>query len=318
MARKGSRLAAVRGRSMRVTRLDNCGRVVIGEYNQAVSEGIVTVGFTANTVDTEEINVPNFAGKRCVFEPSVTELSGYGLSITFCNVDFEFFEIMTKQTLVLNADGDVVGLEIDTGLKIEEGFALETWTGAKGGDVCDDPNAQGEYGYLLLPRVEGGIVGDFTVENGAVNFTISGANTVEGNQWGNGPYAVEMDELGAPGQLYQPVSKTAALRMMVTTVAPPTDAVGARAVHDASKPALTAVTATKKTADTTGYTATLAVTPAATGPVQWDFGDGTWDYVGAPGPTEHQFADPGTYTVRATQNGVNWASTTITVPMGDE
>lgn len=311
MPRTARRLTPVRGRSARVTRLDNCGRVVAGEYNQAVTEGIVTAAFTANTVDTEEINVPNFAGKRCVYEPSVTELAGYGLVLTFCNVDFEFFEILTKQTLVLNAVGEVVGLEVDTALDKEEGFALETWTGSQGGDVCDDPNAQGEYGYLLLPRLEGGVVGDFTVENGAVNFTVTGANTREGNQWGSGPYAVEMDELGDAGPLFQPVSRTAALRMMVTTVAPPTDAVGARPVLDATLPGFTAITAVEGDSD---MEADFTTTAAATGPVWYDFGDGEWDYVVAPGTASHLYAAAGTYTVLASQNGIEWTSEDVTVP----
>ena len=50
----------------------------------------------------------------------------------------------------------------------------------------------------------------------------------------------------------------------------------------------------------------------ATGSVWYDFGDGTWDYVAAPGDASHTYASPGTYTVKASQNGV-WVSTTVTV-----
>lgn len=415
MPRTSRTLAPVRGRSTRVTRLDNCGRIVTGEYNQAVSEGIVTVAFTANTVDTDEINVPNFGGKRCVYEPSVAELAGYGVDITFCRVDFEYFEIMTKQTLVFDAAGRVVGLEIDTKIPLDdEGFALEVWVGSQGGDTCDDPNAQGEYGYLLLPRLGGGIVGDLSVENGAINFVISGATTREGNQWGSGPYGVEMgngtDEVqratitgtptggtftltyagqtttpiaynatpaavqsalealsnvgvgdivvtggpgpatpytftfqggladldvalmtatgsftggttpaiaitvitpgvtAVPGTLFQPVSKTAALRLQTTTVAPPTEAQGARPVLNKALPALTSVTPTG-----TGSSRSFTVAPASTGPVWYDFGDGGWDYVVAPGAASHTYDAAGTYTVLASQNGVNWASAQVVI-----
>lgn len=315
MPRTSRTLSPVRGRSTRVTRLDNCGRVVAGEYNQAVSEGIITVGFTANTVDTDEINVPNFGGKRCVYEASVTELAGYGLTLTFCKVDFEYFEILTKQTLVFDANGTVVGLEVDTKIPLDqEGFALEVWVGSQGADVCDDPDAQGEFGYLLLPRLVGGIVGDLSVENGAINFQITGATTREGNQWGRGPHAVEMDELGEPGPLFQAVSRTAALRIQQTTVAPPTEATGARPVLNPALPALTSVTATEDANDATGMTADFVVAPVSTGPVWYDFGDGGWDYVAIPGEASHQYEEAGTYTVLASQNGLNWASTTVTVP----
>jgi hypothetical protein len=60
-------------------------------------------------------------------------------------------------------------------------------------------------------------------------------------------------------------------------------------------------------------TADFVVAPVSTGPVWYDFGDGTWDYVDAPGASNHEYENPGTYTVRASQNGT-WVSTTVTVP----
>jgi len=53
----------VRGRAMRVTRLDGCGRPVYGDGSVGVSDGFVSVAFTANTDEGEEINVTNAAGK---------------------------------------------------------------------------------------------------------------------------------------------------------------------------------------------------------------------------------------------------------------
>lgn len=314
MPRANAQLAAVRGRVSRVTSLDNCGRLIIGEYNHAVSGGIASAAFTPNTNDSEAVNVVNFANQRRIYEPSVPELAGYGLTLTFTDVDFEFFHLITKQPLVFR-NGKVVGIEVDTKIKLgEEGFAFETWVGAQGGDVCDDPNAAGQWGYLLLPYVKGGIMGDFEVGNASISFTITGASTVEGNRWGRGPYAVELDPSGDPDRIEQPVSQSAALRLQVVDLAPPAETRGARPVQLATGPALTGATATEDAADTTGMTADFATTPAATAPVYWDFGDGSWDYVVAPGATDHQYEAAGTYTVRATQNGVDFATTTVTVP----
>lgn len=311
MPRTGNRLTAIRGRVARVTRTDNCGRPVFGEYNSAISEGVITAAFTANTVETDEINVPNFGGKRCVYEAAETTLAGYGVELTFCNVDFEMFELITKQPLVFNDQGGVVGIEPDTKISLSgEGFALEIWTGAQGTDVCDDPDAQGEYGYLLLPFLKGGIVGDFTIENGAVNFVITGASTRDGNRWGSGPYAVEMVG-GVPAPLYQAVSKTAPLRIMTVSVAPPPEAVGARPLLDPSLPALTTVAAVE---GATEMEAAFTVTPVATGNVWYDFGDGSWDYVVAPGGASHEYDEPGTYEVKASQNGISWSTVEVTVP----
>lgn len=413
--RQSKKLTLIRGRVARVTRLDSCARPVIGEYNSAITDGVITVTATANTSDTDEINVTSFTGARCIYEPSIPELNGYTFDIQFCSVEYELFEIITGQTLVLNSAGDPVGLEIDTEIKLSDiGFALEVFAGAQSVDACDDPNAAGVYGYLLAPRVQGGILGDFTIENGAVNFTVTGAATRDGNQWGRGIYAVERGigvsgvqrltitgaptggtfvlnysgqatgaiaynataavvqtalealttvgpgdiivsggpgpsaaytfnfagslaqedvalmtvtptftggtapaaaitvvtpgSTGAPGALFQPVSRTAALRMMETTVAPPTPVVGARPVLDSNLPALSTVVGTG-----VGLTKSFTVTPASTGPVWYDFGDGDWDYVVAPGAASHTYDAAGTYEVKASQNGINWTTAQVVV-----
>ena len=44
-------------------------------------------------------------GQRCVYEPSVPELSGYSIDVQFCAVEPDIFEIITGQTLVFDAQG---------------------------------------------------------------------------------------------------------------------------------------------------------------------------------------------------------------------
>lgn len=312
MPRTASRPTFLRGRVARVTRVDACGRPVYGEYNQAVSEGVIEVTLTANTTESEAIDQQNMAGKRCVFEPAEPSLTGYGVVLNFCEVDYEFFEIITKQPLVFDANGRVVGIEPDTKISLTgEGFALEVWMGSQGADVCDDPDAEGEYGYVLLPLLKGGILGDFAINNGAINFTITGASTRDGSGWGSGPYAVEMGLLGDPGPLFQPVSKTAPIRLQSVTVAPPEPSEGARPLLDPSLAALTAITAVE---GATSMEADFTTTPVSTGPVWYDFGDGEWDYVSAPGAASHVYATPGTYEVKASQNGIEWATEEVVVP----
>lgn len=312
MPRTTTRGTFIRGRVARVTRTDNCGRPVLGEYSQAVSAGIITTTLTPNTTETPEISINNFAGQRCIYEPSVPQLTGYAMEVNFCNVDFEMFEIITKQTLVFDLNGKVVGLEVDTQIALdEEGFALETWTGSQGSNVCDDPNAQGQFGYFLLPLLKGGIVGDITVADAEITFTITGASTREGNGWGHGPYPVELNGDGDPDVLYQAVSPTAALRIMVTTVAPPVEYIGARPLLDSTKAAFTSIAGVEGSVP---MEADFTTTAAAVAPTWWDFGDGEWDYVAAPGSASHLYETSGTYTVRASQNGINWTTTTVTVP----
>lgn len=315
MARTTKCLTLVKGRRLRVTRLDGCGRPVYGEDSQVVSKGFISVAYTANTTESDEINQTNANGEVCVYEASVTSLTGYGVEIQFCNVDPDLFALITGQPVVYAADGEtVIGFDVDTQIGLDaSNFALELWAGSPSGDACSTEGAEGSYGYILLPWLHGGIVGDFTVENAAVTFTITGANTKEGNTWGTGPYDVMLDATGQPGPMTSPVSTSVAMRTLLVDLAPPEAECGARPLLDPTLDDLTAVTATANADDATGLTADLTVTPASTGPVQYDFGDGTWDYVEAPGDTTHAYSADGTYTVRASQNGV-WVETEVTVP----
>lgn len=196
MASKG--YTAVKGRRVRVTRVDACGRPIYGESSQAVSKGVISAAWTANTIETDEVNQTNFGGERCVYEASEPELTGYTLEIQFCEVDPELFSLITGQKIYYDANGNAIGFSINTKISLSDrAFALEIWAGAPAGDACATPGAQGTYGYFLAPFVKGGYIGDYTIENGAVTFTITGATTRDGNQWLSGPYKVMMG-LGTP------------------------------------------------------------------------------------------------------------------------
>ena len=82
-------------------------------------------------------------------------------------------------------------------------------------------------------------------------------------------------------------------------------------MQDVDLPSLTGLTFTE---GATPLTAEFDTVPAATGPVWFEFGDGTWDFVEAPGSTDHVYDAAGTYTVRATQDGGNWVTATVIVP----
>jgi hypothetical protein len=85
---------------------------------------------------------------------------------------------------------------------------------------------QGGFGYLLLPCLQGGVIGDFTIENAAITFTVTGANTKDGNGWGSGPYDVVADAGGTAGPLPSPLDPDDHLYVSFTTVAPPEETDG--------------------------------------------------------------------------------------------
>ena len=308
-------LSFLKGRRLRGTRLDSCGRPVYGQDSQVMTKGFITVGYTAQTTDTDEINVTNAAGEVCIYEAAVTQLVGYGVEIQFCNVDPELLSLMTGQPVVLGADGNtVIGFDIDTKIALNKTyFALEVWAGVPATGTCV-AGSTGSFGYILLPFVSGGILGDFSVENGAVTFTLTGAKTKEGNAWGVGPYQdIMLNAAGSTPQAMQtPVSTSTAMRVINVDLAPPEPRDGLRPLMDPTKPALTSIAFVK---GANAQTANFTTTPAATAPVYWDFGDGTWDYVAAPGTTSHVYpTGAGTYVAKATQNGVT-RSVTVTTPI---
>ena len=304
----------VRGRRIRVTRVDACGRPVFGDDSQAVSKGFISIAFTANTVESDEINQPNASGEVCIYEPSQPSLSGYGVEIQFCEVDPELFSLITGQEVYLDENGDAIGLSVGTDIELSDsGFALELWAGSPSGDACSGSAAGGSYGYFLMPYLKGGMIGDFTVENGAVTFTITGATTRDNNQWGTGPYDVMINGGGA-GPLLTPIAPKKHVLLILVGVAPPEPFTGARPVLDPEVNDVTGITATEGGSPTE---ADFTFAGATDSPVWIEFGDGEWDYVemGSDGAS-HAYDANGTYTVRASSNG-NWIEQTITIPIDD-
>jgi hypothetical protein len=236
--------ALVRGRVIRVTRLDGCGNVLLGPDSKVVSEGVISVALTSNTDAGTAISVTNAAGKVCILDTPTPKFVNYTVEVAFCGVDPQLVSLMTNNDLVLDANDDAVGFDVGTDVDLDNsGFALEMWSNVPAQQCAA---GQTEYGYFLLPFLQGGVLGDFTWQNTEINFTMTGAATKDGNSWGVGPYDVQRDDAGVPGPLLVSLPPKKHLRMFKTSVAPPEPSCGATAV---GVPATTA---------TAGSPATLA------------------------------------------------------------
>ena len=179
----------VRGRMMRVTKTDGCCGPAYGPDNSVVTEGFVSVALTAAITEPEEITVVNANGKTCVRDAGSPTFQGYGVEITFCEVQPCLFSMITGMPLVTDATGEVIGFKMNSKIALDSsGFALEVWMGVPGVACEAGANGAGGAGYLLLPCLSGGVIGDFTIENAAVTFSVTGAATKDGNAWGTGPY----------------------------------------------------------------------------------------------------------------------------------
>lgn len=192
----------VGGRRMRLTRLDACGVPAWGNFTQAVSKGFVSVAVTANYDDGTEVVLRNASGERCVDRPAEAELINLALAINFCAVDPDIYAGLTGFPKIIDpVTGDTIGFKVNRGIRPASiKNALEVWADAQGTAGCDDAD-EVPYGYLLWPYINGARVSDYTIEEGAVTFSVNSAITKDGSQWGEGPYLVARDEEGDPATL---------------------------------------------------------------------------------------------------------------------
>lgn len=218
---------------IRVTKLNSCGQVVTGSCSQVVSDGIISIEMTKNYEDREEFFVKNGDGAFCVRETNPPILKWIDLVITLCNVDPDIVNLVAAEPLYTDDSSGAVKIGWSTaeGSAANVNFALEGWTRLSGtGALCSGGT---QYGYVLFPWVVEGTIGDMTLENGVVNFTVN-ARTHGDSLWGVGPYNVDYSDATPGGTtpipMLTPILSNQHHRMFITRLAPPAAACGCAAV----------------------------------------------------------------------------------------
>lgn len=212
------------GKRIRVTALDNCGRTLTGGTENAVlaTDGFVTISLSAEVEDGNEILTRKADGSLCVNERMSNAFKRFNVEAEFCGVNPSLLALTSNAQEYEDAAGDVVGITVPEG-DINKKFALELWTGISG-IACSEGDDEAS-GYLLLPFVNGGTLGDIEVTGeDAINFSITGAYTKGQNGWGVGPYQVAYDDGGTASALPTALDPFDHLLLMNTGVAPPPSA----------------------------------------------------------------------------------------------
>lgn len=221
--------SSIRGRTMRATRVDECGAPVEGTCSQVVTDGFISVELSPEIEEGEEITVRKANGSLCISDQGCPELKWINVEITMCLVDPDLFAFFTGYDLVLDYAGKTVGNRVSSTVECDKGVALELWTDIPD-QVCSATGVK-KYGYFLLPWLVNGIVGDFTIENDALNLVIN-ARTQVGSTWGVGPYNVDpTDANNTPGPLQTAIGADDHLDMHLTTIAPPAAVCGCQALN---------------------------------------------------------------------------------------
>lgn len=286
--------SVVRAPAARVTRLGPCGEILDSTCAFATTESFVDITLTKVMQERQDAFQLNANGDSCVDKPKAPFLRWYEVVVQFCNVDPELFNIVSAEPLILNdaLTPEAVGWCTLPDSAAASNFALEFWTGTED-EGCEDGDVV--YGYGLLPRLVQGMIGDVTVNNGVINFTVT-AITRGANQWGVGPYNVIINESGAnegfPAPLLTEVNVRAHKCFQWTKLAPP---VGVCGCQD-----LTPVVTVAPLAGVAPLNATLTFPLDADGvpilPAVIDWGDGSPLETVTSGTTApHSYAAPGTY-----------------------
>lgn len=219
-------ISQVRGRTARITKLDNCGNAVSGSGASFVTTGFITIKATKNMNTGTEVKVSNANDQVVVYEQGRRTLLNFSLEIDFANADTSVIPLMTGDPVVTDSNPATAGWIEEALQALPNFFALEVWTGISGQQCSGSAT---EYGYWLYPFVGNAYVDSDDIAAAAINFKIM-AGTFQGTNWGRGPYDVISSTTAptvTPAWLPAPLPSTAHRLFAVTTVAPPTPSASA-------------------------------------------------------------------------------------------
>lgn len=211
-------LNSLKGRVIRVTRLDECGVPVVGACSSIVSAGFISVEFAPEIEAGEEYLQKNAWGDFCISEKDYDRTKWVNVSISLCEINPDLLDVIGGGSPVLDAAGtDTIGASFGEDGQLNA-FAIEVWT-KQAGEACTGGNP--EWGYFVAPFcTNGNLDGSFTVENGTLSLDIKGEAQQATSDWGVNPYG-DNPLLATAGM---PVGDFWAV--VRTTVQPPADTGG--------------------------------------------------------------------------------------------
>jgi hypothetical protein len=211
-------LKSIKGKTVRLTRLDSCGDVVIGTCSSLVSDCFISVTLSGEFEAGTEYVQKSAWGDLCINDMDPDILKRVNVSIDFAELNPDALDFITDSSPVISGS-DTIGASWGS-TPNETSFALEVWTKRTGVD-CDPTTP--EWGYFSVPYVRNGkLDGDLTIENGMLTATVVGAAFGAPATWAATPYASNPFVQSFPaGDIFG---------MVVTTVQPPADTAGCVAI----------------------------------------------------------------------------------------
>jgi len=211
------------GDTIRLTRVDDCGRPVEGADNAFVDDCWAEVVMSPNVEDGTDISFKAMSGRSCGFKKGCPTFNGFDVNGKFFSASPEIIDILTGNPVYLDFAGNPIGWD-DCQVQCRGGFALEIWQNVLGVE-CEE-GEEGLWFYWLLPWLTNGMLGEVTVGPEGVTFELTAA-TRAGGGWELGPWDVQLqDDSPSPvvGPLLTVVGSDCHRRAFLTAVAPPTAA----------------------------------------------------------------------------------------------
>jgi len=212
---------AVRGKLMRTIALDVCGNPITGAASSLiVSSGFISIKPTPQYEDPTEYLQRNANDEFCVNERGNPQLKRVELEVVLCTLDPDLIVQVGGERLLSTATtgtGVFFGSDLVTSR-----FSLEVWQNATGVDACNAAGVQ-QYVYWAWPNLGNVKFGDFSIENGVLQFKFTCESKSWGSRWGVLPTVLPPNGY-LDGTGFQATEHYA---YNLTAVAPPTAACGA-------------------------------------------------------------------------------------------
>lgn len=167
----------------RVARLESNGVPSPGDDNLYVSDALVSLSFTVETAEGEEMEIINACGEPCLSFKDDDKIRRLSIEFELCTPDPELTELLVGGSVL--TDGDAVGYgfpQLNT-VPNPNGVSLELWAKRVTSGGTLDP--EHPYARWVFPLTKL-FIDSATFENGPFQPTFQGF-AVENENWFDGP-----------------------------------------------------------------------------------------------------------------------------------
>jgi hypothetical protein len=223
-------VAAIKGRVIRVIKLDACGNVPTGTGSaMVVADGFISVKNTPQYEDGTEFTQKRADGLLCVNQKDPGQFKRLQAEAMWCVTDPDIRVIMEGARLLTSGGVTGIGAAFNDSL-VTNRFSIEIWQNVAGRNACNSAGQQ-QYLYWAFPNCGNAQVQDFTVENDVLQWheTYETQGLGQGasgavSAWGAYPTAAPPNTYLGSGNNLQ-ISEHYAF--VITTTAPPAPTGGA-------------------------------------------------------------------------------------------